>query len=67
MAIRVPQPRLSEPPELFGANRLARLKIQALSLVTTPEATVIADSAITAHETAADPHSQYVANDPALR
>lgn len=60
--IRNPQPYLIDPPAMFGARRISRLKIQESQV--TP---VLINDAIVAHKAAADPHGQYTANDPALR
>lgn len=65
------QPFLEREPVALGA--LARHKIkkalaeQTAGAVTQTDIDNTVDSGIAAHLAAADPHTQYVANDPALR
>lgn len=62
--------RLRQEPEALGSLRAFKIKKQITEIESgaggiATETYVI--NAVSAHEAAADPHDQYVANDPALR
>ena len=62
------QPRLIREPMAYGSLRAYKIKKQIAELEAGDPATLtdISD-AVSAHVAASDPHSQYVATDPALR
>jgi hypothetical protein len=62
------QPLLRHPPEALGSHRAYKVKKQIAEIEAGGLATeTFVTDAVTAHAAAADPHTQYTANDPALR